>query len=213
TAQGAQPLMFQWYFNQTNSLVDQTNATLELNNVSPANAGTYLVVVSNPYGIATSAPVSLTVLVPAAIVTSPVDQIVAFGGTALFSVLAVGTEPLAYQWYFEGEPVPEATTSELVLASVTEANTGSYGVTVSNAYGQAVSTPASLTVLRPPTILRQPVDQIVALGAPAQLTVGADGTAPLAYQWWFNGAPLDQATSASLVLSQVQTDHAGAYVA
>src|SRR5262249_45988408 len=85
TAQGAQPLMFQWYFNQTNSLVDQTNATLVLNNVSPADAGTYLVVVSNPYGIATSAPVSLTVLVPAAIITSPVDQIVAFGGTALFS--------------------------------------------------------------------------------------------------------------------------------
>src|SRR5262249_28529427 len=53
------PLSYQWYFNATNPLTAGTNATLELSNVTLADAGEYLVVVSNTYGSVTSAPAQL----------------------------------------------------------------------------------------------------------------------------------------------------------
>jgi len=57
------PINFQWFFNGVN-LVSSTNAALSLTNVTAANAGNYMVVVSNMFGAATSAVAQLVVLVP-----------------------------------------------------------------------------------------------------------------------------------------------------
>lgn len=57
-------------------------------------------------------------------------------------------------------------------------------------------------VLTPPTITTQPQSQTVIAGNSATFTVVATGTAPLRYQWRFNGANLAGATSASLVTTQ-----------
>ncbi|HWH72445.1 MAG TPA: LamG-like jellyroll fold domain-containing protein, partial [Candidatus Sulfotelmatobacter sp.] len=46
----------------------------------------------------------------------------------------------------------------------------------------------------PPQILTQPSDQFVALGANATFAVVATGTAPLRYQWQFNGQNLAEST-------------------
>jgi hypothetical protein len=51
----------QWYFG-TNALAGQTNSTLTLASVTPANAGSYSVVVSNVAGSFSSAPALLTVI-------------------------------------------------------------------------------------------------------------------------------------------------------
>lgn len=64
TAFGAPPLAYQWFF--TNAIVDATNATLALADVSSTNAGNYFVVVTNDYGSATSSIAVLTVANPAA---------------------------------------------------------------------------------------------------------------------------------------------------
>src|SRR5207245_2745285 len=66
-AQGTAPLTYQWFFDETNSLTYATNATLVLSNVTPAAAGSYAVVVANPYGSVTSAPAVVTILVPPSI--------------------------------------------------------------------------------------------------------------------------------------------------
>ena len=59
-ADGATPLNYQWQFNGQN-LAGQTAASLSLNNVQFANAGGYLVIVTNTYGSVTSAVAQLTV--------------------------------------------------------------------------------------------------------------------------------------------------------
>jgi hypothetical protein len=56
------PLSYQWYF-ETNLLPGQTNSTLNLASVGPANAGSYRVVVSSEGGTTNSLPVFLTVIV------------------------------------------------------------------------------------------------------------------------------------------------------
>src|SRR5262249_9437049 len=71
TAQGTEPLGYQWYFDVTNRLEQETNSTLVLSNVALFQAGSYQVVVSNAYGSVTSAPAQLTVLLPATILSGP----------------------------------------------------------------------------------------------------------------------------------------------
>lgn len=54
---GAYPLVYQWYFNQTNLLAGATNASLSLTNVQLSDAGYYSVFVLNPHfnaGISTA---------------------------------------------------------------------------------------------------------------------------------------------------------------
>jgi hypothetical protein len=70
-----------------------------------------------------------------------------------------------------------------------------------------------LTVVVPPSIVTQPINQTVAAGASAAFQVSAAGSSPLTYQWMGNGSPLVGATASSLVLNKVQTNQAGGYCA
>jgi len=65
-------------------------------------------------------------------------------------VVAVGVEPLTYQWFFDGRPIPGATRSELSVPQVQPADAGTYFVVVSRPYGTVTSSNAVLTVLTYP---------------------------------------------------------------
>ncbi len=100
TANGDPPT-YSWYQGSVapaNLLAGQTTATLTLNDVIEANAGSYYVVLSNATGRATSAPVSLTVTDPA-ILVQPANTFGLLDGTVQFSVSAAGTS-LRYQWHY-----------------------------------------------------------------------------------------------------------------
>ncbi|ATC64553.1 hypothetical protein CMV30_11640 [Nibricoccus aquaticus] len=76
----------------------------------------------------------------------------------------------------------------------------------------AVLTPSSGgTTVVAPAITTQPSSQTVTTGASATLSVAASGTAPLSYQWRFNGSAISGATSASYTLSNAQSANAGSY--
>ena len=60
TVRGVQPMNLQWRFNG-DDLAGHTNSTLTLNAVRTDQAGSYSLVASNLYGMATSAPVVLSV--------------------------------------------------------------------------------------------------------------------------------------------------------
>ena len=67
------------------------------------------------------------------------------------------------------------------------------------------------TTTQAPTITTQPASQSVPAGATASFTVVASGSAPLSYQWRWNGANIGGATSPTLSLTSVTTGQAGAY--
>ncbi|MEK7653301.1 MAG: immunoglobulin domain-containing protein [Patescibacteria group bacterium] len=91
----------------------------------------------------------ITPIVKPTITTHPVSQIVAQGASVTFSVVATGTLPLVYQWKKDGANVG-ANSPDLVIASVANADAGSYTCIVSNLAGSATSNAAILTVTEPP---------------------------------------------------------------
>jgi len=62
-----------------------------------------------------------------------------------------------------------------------------------------------------PSITAQPQSQTVAQGANVAFTVGASGTPAPGYQWRFNGASLNGATSSSYTVTAAQPANAGSY--
>ncbi len=148
-ATGTTPLSYQWYLNQTNTLLGGTNSTLVLTNVWFSDAGNYSVVVSNSYGVVTSSNAVLNVFaVPPSITTEPVSQIAFAGSPANFSITAEGTAPLSYQWYLNQTNVlAGATNATLLLAGVQFSDAGNYSVVVTNDYGSIASSNAVLTVI------------------------------------------------------------------
>lgn len=63
----------------------------------------------------------------------------------------------------------------------------------------------------PPRIIDQPSSQITRVGASVSLNVGAEGTQPLKYQWYFNGKTLEDSDGATIVLDNVQKADSGNY--
>jgi hypothetical protein len=80
------------------------------------------------------------------IVSQPTNQTVYVGFTAAFSVVALGTPPLSYQWSFNGTNIVGATATTLTLTNVQLSQAGNYVVLVTNSYGSVLSSNAMLTV-------------------------------------------------------------------
>jgi pectate lyase len=150
TATGTAPLNYRWYFNTNAPISGGTGPALTLNNIQFTNAGGYSVIVTNVAGAVTSRVALLFVTnieTPPFITAQPQDQSVAQGQTVNFSVVAGGSVPLFYQWFFNGTtPLSNQTNALLTLTNVAETDAGGYSVVVSNAFGTTNSLMATLTV-------------------------------------------------------------------
>lgn len=216
-AAGTAPLSYQWYFNTNTSLDGATNSVLTITSAQTTNAGMYSVVVSNSFSSVTSGLAALTVNLPIApsIITQPQDQTVSPGANVSFSVVAGGSAPFNFQWYFNtNTPIANATGDTLLLTNVQTSDAGTYSVTVSNLADGIASSYAVLTVNTnplPPIFILQPVSTTALIGGVANFSALAAGSAPLGYQWNKNGAPIPGATSATLNFTNVQFADTGNY--
>jgi len=83
----------------------------------------------------------------------PTNQTVIAEETVGFYGMAMGSRPLSYQWFFEGNPITGATTDSLWLTNVQAANSGNYSLQAENVFGTTVSSNAVLVVNPPPPCL------------------------------------------------------------
>ncbi|MFM1770777.1 MAG: hypothetical protein RJA22_3306, partial [Verrucomicrobiota bacterium] len=149
---GTGPFTYQWQFNGQD-IPNATNSTFSLTAAGPADAGTYGVTVAGLAGTASSSA-NLTVelvAAPPGITAQPQDRSVPAGGSATFSVTALGSAPLAYQWRSNLVDLAGETNASLTLANCPIAWSGStYDVVVTNSLGSVTSRVATLTVTKAP---------------------------------------------------------------
>lgn len=113
------------------------------------------------------------------------------------------TEPLA-QWSLVG--------SNLFDAAGGFAYTNPLGPDPRRFFRLRTNSVTNSAPLSPPGITSQPQPQPAVLGGSALFSVTATGSAPLSYQWYFNtNTLLPGATTASLLLTNIQPDQAGVY--
>ena len=150
--------------------------------------------------------------VPPFVLTQPQDLSVPQGSNAQFSVVAGGTATLTYQWRHAGTNIAGATQSTYTRNNAQPDQAGAYTVAVGNPSGSVTSSVANLTIVVPPDITGQPQSQTVKEGTNLTFSVTATGTAPLSYQWRFNGGDIVGATASSYSLAHVTVFDAGNYV-
>lgn len=148
----------------------------------------------------------------------PTNQSVVLGGMAVFEVYATACPPPAYQWFFNGNPIPGANKSYYQISNVHPSQAGNYAAVLSNPLWPPccgtnhTSASASLTVLVPPAITSGPSSQTAEVGARVRLAAVATGDPPLLYQWTFNGTTLlSWATRPVLELEDVALTQSGSY--
>lgn len=207
---GSGPIQLQWYFHGK-PLVGGTNILLTIASAGPENNGVYYVEIKNPISNVKSDQAVLKVFSPPAVVRQSADQTVLAGANVVFGVTVIGTEPLRFQWRYNGKDIPGATDQKLVLNAVQAAQNGSYSVFVTNLAGSATSTPAQLIVNSPIAILRRPESMTVRSGQPASFEVVATGTPPVFYRWFFEGRAIPGATNSILHIPDTEPEDSGTY--
>jgi hypothetical protein len=98
-------------------------------------------------GVLQSAPLHPT---SPSVITSPHDRTIVVGASVVMAVQALGTEPMSFHWFKDGEQLLGGTNRALVLRSVQLADSGSYYVVVSNSVSTITSNVASVRTLRIP---------------------------------------------------------------
>ena len=151
-ASGTSPLSYQWWFNSTNKLLAATNATLNLSNVQVTNAGNYLVVVTNSYGMVTSSNATLTVLTPtppSISITNPLYNSIFNSGTniRIDATATAGTGAVVQVQFFQGSSLLGTITNSPYSLTWSNVAAGNYNLTAvaSNSFG-ATGTSAVINI-------------------------------------------------------------------
>ena len=161
---GVNPLSYQWYLGNT-AIPGATNSSYVINSAQWSDNGSYHVLVTNTFGSVQSRTVTLAVSSTApAIVGQPQSQSISVGDSVTFSATVLGAGSLKYQWYFGSNPIPGATRSSYTISNAQSTDGGFYQLSVTNSYGAAQSSIATLTVANSDVPLLSPW-QLVTFGA------------------------------------------------
>ncbi|HOQ89412.1 MAG TPA: immunoglobulin domain-containing protein, partial [Candidatus Hydrogenedentes bacterium] len=202
-------LQFEW-LDASNQVVTSVNPRASVNNAGPTSTLTitnvqntdepagwpsqgYRCRISNAYQSGGNAiytqRVNLTVQDPA-IITHPANQTANLGGTATFSVVAVGSAN-SYAWYKEGSGTVLGTNATLTLTGISESDAGLYYCTVTGPDGSVESNRATLSI-SDPYIVGHPTSVTADPGDTVNFSVviGSLSTKPIGYQWRKDGVNL-----------------------
>jgi hypothetical protein len=201
---GVGPVTIQW--NRNGEIIPRaTDATFTIGYVLEADFADYTAMVTGAGGSVTSQPAHLGLRpVPPSWHMPPEDVAASVGERAVMSAGAVtGTEPILFQWYKEGAPIPGANELTYVIRSVAATDYGSYTLQISNVAGAQMSLPTRLGPPSSPpvTIVRQPQSRILGTEGGEVPLLTLDATTPsggLTYYWYRNGGRTSGSASGTL---------------
>ena len=229
-AVGTPPLTYQWYKDGT-LLAGETNPTLTISSVRASDLGDYTASITSgiisetqPYFYSQQYTdiATLEVYSPPTITSQPSDAQVYGGDTHSLEVTATGSGNLSYQWEKDNAPIANngtysgAHSNALFISNMAQITAGDYRVIISsdldtnNSYA-ITSDIAEIDFLQPPTITSQPQDITTTEGETMTLTVVAQGSSSLSYQWYHRGIELPGATSSTHTIANISKANSGVY--
>ncbi|WP_221031130.1 immunoglobulin domain-containing protein [Actomonas aquatica] len=228
-ATGSLPMLFELMrdgtvlrsFEATFIYGDVITASFSWPEITLADFGTYTVRASNAAGSTVSTPFTLSrqpLRAPVLLTYGrpPVDSTRPEGSYFSFEVSPNGSQPMAYQWFKDGEPLPGATLPSLSISSLSESDAGVYVLRVTNAAGTAETPPARLTVgpypPTPPAIGGGVLYDIAFTSGSSQaISVFPTGTQPMTFAWYHDGEEIPDAIYSNYYLTGQAADVVGNY--
>ncbi len=215
-ATGQGTVRYRWQFNGAD-IVDATNTSLMLINCQLGQEGEYRALVTDDLVTVPSATVRLIVKVAPIILMPPVGQTNAVGATAVFTARVSGSIPMTYTWRRGPSAfltnILYSTNVTLTLTNLQFSDSNYYRLVVTNYATVGGVNYAFTNAVWPVTaVTAQPTNRTVNEGGSTSFTVAASSF-QLRYQWLFNGAPIADATNATLTLSNLLAAQTGAYSA
>jgi hypothetical protein len=216
---GTGTITYQWQSSTTptgtfNNISFASNSSSQSATLSvPSVAGqlSYQLLATSSCGTATSNVATISINQATVINTQPQTQTICEGAQVTFSVGAIGTGALTYQWRKNGSPITGATASSYTISTLALVDAGIYSVVVTANCGSVTSANAQLTVTPLTTISVQPVGSTICAGSPVNLSVTASGTGNLNYQWMKDGTAVAGATSALYTIPSPLVSQSGSY--
>jgi len=189
-------ISYQWFCDSGSGIFHpisgQTGTILSFTASQSQDGYQYLCMVSNSCDFVNSNEATLSVCTPTAITSQPSNVNVTAGQPASFTVAAIGSGTLTYQWQYSLNGggtwgnVPSGGTAATYSFTTSSSDNGSlYKCLVSNGCATpAVSNNATLTVCTPPSLASQPVNWSGVAGNTASFSITVPGnvTSP-SYQW------------------------------
>ncbi len=143
---------YSWNFGDGNS----SSATNPTHTYSNAGTNTVVLIATGAGGTDTRTRANYIMVTngPPVIVAQPMSVTAPQKTNVTFNVTAAGSPPLSYQWrdngvnLVNGGRISGATTPTLTISNIGNRDAGQYSVLVTNTYGSALSSNATLTVTR-----------------------------------------------------------------
>jgi hypothetical protein len=164
----------------------------------------------------TSMDTLITINSPAVIVSHPRGGSVLENppGSYSMSVTASGTGPLTYQWYHDGNPIPNTNNRTYNIKDYNaDRDSGSYTVVVTSpapCSNAATSNIAIITTTRCPIITEEPIVSIERCkGQPFSMNVKADGAK--SFQWFKDGVAVEGADNGNFSVAASTPEMSGTY--
>jgi len=154
SAIGAAPLTYRWKkntvdLNDGGNIAGATTATLTLSSVTPADAATYSVVVTNPNGPLASSDATLGITAAPSVALASTSELRCIGQSITLAPTISGPPPFTYQWKKNGVDISGATNPTLTLSDLLSLDAGAYSLVVGNPCRTIESDPINLTVAPP----------------------------------------------------------------
>ncbi len=194
-------LTYQWQKDRED-IEGENDSQLVISKTTLEDEEKYRVVVSNSEGSVVSQEVDLVVHSPPILITDiPEDTVILQDRIMALYVRAVGTNPILYRWYRNGEALTMETEPGYTSQKLTMANNGDkYYCKISNTRGTINSTETTVRIDAKPVIITQPRSLTVDEGAQAAFSIAATGGS-LTYQWRRNGSVLQGEVFSSYTIS------------
>lgn len=132
------------------------------------------------------------------------------GKSTTFTISATSSRTITYTWYKNGSIIGSNSKS-LPISNASLSSAGTYSCKVTDGASTYNCSNFALTVNQIVRITQQPSSQMVNEGTGASMTVAATGTAPMSFQWYYNGQVISGATTSTLNFSSAQLVDAGTY--
>ena len=192
------PLTYQWQRNG-GDIAGETSATYLISITTAADGGaSFRCMVSNSVGNVTSSASILSLNGPPVLIIQPAPSAVTLGQTATFTISAMGTVPITYQWRKNLTNISGATGSTYTTpATVAGDNFAVFSCIATNSVGSTTSENATLTIQLPPAITQNVISRSSLVGLTSYFNITVTGTGTITYQWFKNGVAIPGATSSN----------------